>query len=142
MLDNHYKLDIESRTERITKSNASMCEYYVKMGLLTHSNIYHSLANDYHRKIISRWRLSCHNLKIETLRRSRVDREERTCELCGVLEDENHVIYICPRYSEIRTKYQDLLQKNYNVEMLLNPTYTKIIETSEFLHEVEALRLE
>ena len=138
--DNNYERDIKTRAERIINSTASMCKYYVEMNFIPYSCIYNSFVNDYHRAIISRWRLSNHDLRIEKWRYSGVEREDRKCDFCNVVEDEEHVIFMCPRYNDIRINYQTLLRKNNNIKLFLSPSYTDIRETSELLHEVEAFR--
>ena len=46
-------------------------------------------------KSITKFRLGSHNLPIETGRWCRTLREDRLCNTCGVLGDENHVLYNC-----------------------------------------------
>ena len=120
----------------------SMCIYYRELQLVNEMCcIYSSFLNDYHRYIISRWRLSCHSLKIETGRytRPKTPRINRVCELCDLLEDERHVIYACPRYVSIREKYLHLITST-NVSSFLNPKYDTMIDTANFLHEIEKIR--
>ena len=58
---------------------------------------------------MSRFRLSSHNLKIETGRykQERIERSMRKCQLCNHqdIKDEYHFLLICPVYSDIRKKY-------------------------------------
>ena len=93
-------------------------------------------------KIISRWRLSNHKLKIETGRYTPpiIERRNRVCNLCGVLENEHHVIFNCPLYNCIRLKYTDLLSSENSVKKILNPSRDRIIETGKFLYEIEKER--
>ena len=137
---NNYKEDIRMRTERIHNSDNSMAKYYVDMNFMKESCIYNSFVNDKDRVIITRWRLSNHDLKIETGRYSGIPRGERRCDICDVMEDEAHVIFRCPRYEEIRTKYQRLIDRNDDTKSFLDPNFTDIYETSRLLHEVEAFR--
>ena len=53
-------------------------------------NIVHPVAGD-----ITKFRLGSHYLPIETGRWSRKPRNERICLNCGVLGDEEHVLYRC-----------------------------------------------
>ena len=48
-------------------------------------------------KAITKFRLGSHLLKIETGRWNRTPRESRLCDICGVVEDEVHVIYSCTK---------------------------------------------
>ena len=119
-----------------------MTRYYDAMEFNNKNDIYTSYLHDYYRYIITRWRLSNHNLKIETDRYVTpiIPREERTCELCNVLEDESHVIFKCPRYNLIREQYRILLTKNNNISKFLNPTISDANETAKYLHDIEKLR--
>ena len=46
-------------------------------------------------KCMTKFRLGSHNLRIETGRWNRTPRENRLCAACGVLEDEQHIVYSC-----------------------------------------------
>ena len=60
------------------------------------------------RIAMSRFRLSSHNLNIETGRykQERIERSMRKCQLCNHqdIEDEYHFLLICPVYSDFRKK--------------------------------------
>ena len=88
-----------------------------------------------HKKAMSRFRCSSHKLKIETGRHHNIDRENRFCQFCEttehlfVVEDEYHVFFICPRYSDIRLQ---LLLSWYSGETdLLN--FYNIIQVEDTL---------
>ena len=67
--------DISNRKRRIKDSVASMCEYYTQFNFSEKCCIYSSFLDDHHRYIITRWRLSNHDLRIETGRRTRPSTE-------------------------------------------------------------------
>ena len=68
------------------------------------------------RKIITRWRLSSHDLEIEKGRRKAIARELRFCNFCdNCIEDESHVVYTCPAYENQRSLYRELLEENYTI---------------------------
>ena len=46
-------------------------------------------------KSMVKFRVGSHNLPIEIGRWNRTPREERLCATCGVIGDENHVVYGC-----------------------------------------------
>ena len=73
------------------------------------------------RTIITRWRLSCHDLQIQTGRYTDVAREERLCSLCDVVEDEQHVVFECRAYSSIREQFSTLITENPRIRDILNP---------------------
>ena len=68
----------------------------------------HSI-NDLYRMSFTRFRLSGHNLAIETGRwnrrgRGRLPIEERLCE-CGEVQTEKPVVEYCPKAQQLRNKY-------------------------------------
>ena len=116
--------DISERYTKIAESQSSMCVYYRELDLMEKSDIYSSMLYDYYRIIITRWRLSNHSLNIETGRYTRpyTERTERICTLCtSSIEDEHHVIFVCPRYEDIRLGHNELVQKSATVAALFNP---------------------
>ena len=103
--DKNGEREMNDREMRIRTSQNSMCKYYCDLHLTDNkAEIYCSMLSDYYRVIISRWRLSNHRLNIETGRYTNpiTVRNDRVCTLCKVVEDEQHVIFECPRYSNIR----------------------------------------
>ena len=97
--------------------------------------------DDEKRAVISRWRLSNHRLKIETLRYHRplIQRKDRLCDVCGVLDDEAHAIYECIRYNNIRENYVALLTKLDSIQKFLNPVVEDMVRVASFLMEVEKI---
>ena len=136
---NNYNDDIKEREICINTSDNSLTKYYVETMLYGKCCIYNSFLNDDLRGIITRWRLSNHDLKIETGRYIGIPKIERICDTCGILEDEQHVIFVCIRYHEFRQKFAELLTKNYNIKLLLNPSYLDCFETAILLKEIEAI---
>jgi hypothetical protein len=67
-----------------------------------------------HRIALSRFRTSCHDLRIERERylpqAIKAPRHERTCLLCASpqIEDELHMIFDCPIYDDLRFEFADL----------------------------------
>ena len=148
LMNANYSNDIEQRERRINESDMTMTRYYVDKGFNQPSCLYDTFINDEFRYIISRWRLSNHDLRIETDRyltssdgkKIKKPRNERTCDLCRTVGDEEHVIFNCPKYNEIRGKFSDLLDKNYEIKKFLNPCENEIIQTGTYLHEIETIR--
>ena len=68
------------------------------------------------RKALCRLRRSSHRLFIERGRWKSMPRLDRKCTLCNEIEDEYHVMLICPRYTVLRKKY---LQKCYIVKPIM-----------------------
>ena len=59
------------------------------------------------RIALTRFRLSSHDLAIETGRYTNIDRKFRICTHCNmrVIENEYHFLIVCPKYITIRQKY-------------------------------------
>ena len=104
-LDNKYQtseqLTIEHRNELKSKirtlgSSDTHYKYWIYLKLnpeLTPSPFLNRI--DYVGKSITKFRLGSHKLIIETGRWSRIPRENRLCCTCGVVGDEEHIIYDC-----------------------------------------------
>ena len=103
--------------------------------------LYQSCLDDVKRKIITRWRLSSHKLRIETGRYSRpfIERENRLCKLCNVLEDEIHAVYDCVAHRLIRERYKDILKlERRDIKELFNPSDVDSAKSlAAFLEEIE-----
>lgn len=122
--DNRHN-NINSKRNNINNSTNTMDKRYIELIGLNHCHtLYNSTLIDSKRKIITRWRLSCHKLKIETGRYTspKTPREERKCAMCDVLDDEQHALYRCTAHRLIRARFQDLLTKKKCVMELLNPS--------------------
>ena len=52
------------------------------------------------------FRLSAHRLKVEAGRWSRIPRDERKRPCSDAVQDENHVVFICPFSKYLREKYE------------------------------------
>ena len=138
--DHNYSDDIRTREAKLNTSNSSLSKYYMDMMFLNKSCIYNSFLNDELRCIITRWRLSNHDLLIETGRYGGVPRNERLCNTCDILEDEKHVVFVCSRYNLIRDRFRNLLSRSTDIKLFLNPSFEYMHDTAKFLLEVEALR--
>ena len=58
-------------------------------------------------KYMSRFRLSSHNLALETGRYYNIPKENRICTFCNMnkIESEYHFLLVCPLYAELRRQY-------------------------------------
>lgn len=58
-------------------------------------------------RLLTRFRLSCHHLAVETGRWAGVDIDQRVCTLCrnGAVQDEHHILFFCHALDNVRTKY-------------------------------------
>ena len=102
-----------------------------------------------HRIILSKIRISNHRLAIETGRFSKTSRNERICLHCKTdnvseIDDEQHLLLRCSRFSEIRIALFDHVRKScsridtlYDENKfiyLLNSSGSTIKEVAKFLH--------
>ena len=134
--------NIATRINRVETSDQSMCIRYKTIIGMHYSNIlYESCLDDTKRTTITRWRMSSHNLKIETGRYTRpiTARENRLCDVCKVIDDEYHAIYVCSIHRLIREKYKNILKlEDRNLHRLLNPTSTTEANyLGKFLNEID-----
>ena len=121
--------DITIKKDEITTSTETMKHRYYSLTNNTYcSAIYDTFMNEKYRILITRWRLSCFDLKIETGRYDGTPRDRRLCTICDVVEDEEHVLFVCRVYSSIRTQFHTLLQKHTTTRDLLNPTNKEAAE--------------
>ena len=68
-----------------------------------HNNIY----VEKYRIALTKFRLSSHDLAIETARHTNVERDLRYCEHCNqnVIEHEYHFSLVCPKYRNLRITF-------------------------------------
>ena len=89
-----YSSNIQQKIHKKANAGRYKFQIYVKMNpelsISPFLNIVHPVAGD-----ITKFRLGSHYLPIETGRWSRKLRNERLCMNCGVLGDEEHVLYSC-----------------------------------------------
>lgn len=90
--------DGKEKMEFYTKNINPMITYNEQKYLKEHISMHK-------RKEICRFRVSSHNLEVETGRWIDTPRQERICRVCteGQVEDEHHFIWQCQRYSAIRS---------------------------------------
>lgn len=64
--------------------------------------------------LMARFRLSCHHLAVETGRWQNIEIDRRKCTLCttGSVQDEHHVLFMCPALSPIRLNFPRLFGDN------------------------------
>jgi hypothetical protein len=62
--------------------------------------------------LMARFRLSCHHLAVETGRWHGIHIDDRKCTLCamGAVQDEHHVLFVCPALSPFRLDFPLLFQ--------------------------------
>ena len=106
--------------------------------------MYNSFVPEYLCVRITRWRLSNHDLRIETGRYIRpiLPRNMRVCSVCSdSIEDEEHAIYHCPLYNDVRGNYRDLLERYSRVTEIFNPkSVVDACQLGKLLIDIENVR--
>lgn len=98
-----------------------------------------------HRMSLSRFRTSCHDLRIERERylplSSRAPVHERTCLICASdsIEDESHMVFHCPAYDHLRFEYADLFPQDlpHSIPCFLSQDQIRV---AAFIHDCHVLR--
>ena len=101
--------------------------------------LYSSLVNDDARMIVTRWRLSCHKLYVETGRYKtpKVEQHLRVCKMCGVLEDEHHALLVCDAHHGIRTRFRNKIRWTSVSDMLHPENEEDLIAIAEYIKAIE-----
>ena len=105
-----------------------------------------NIKNDKLRMSLTRFRLSAHNLAIETGRYFNIDREDRLCLLCNQrnVESEYHFLLVCTKYRELRSKYLLRYSSFPTVHKFFSLMTSKSsisqINVAKFIHESMKLR--
>jgi hypothetical protein len=89
-------------TQEVQENEGKLCSYRLIKQQHTAELYLTCVPNRRHRKAICRLRVSSHNLAIEKLRYTQVPRHLRFCSRClpvECLEDEMHVVLLCPSYA-------------------------------------------
>ena len=103
------------------------------------------------RRTFTKMRISAHNLQIEKGRYMNCPREQRLCQNCSVIEDEQHFLLHCKNNQNLRRNLFDeiLLEDkeflNYNdnekLVVLLNPkNLVQVKRTGSFIKQSMELR--
>ena len=104
------------------------------------------VPNSKHRTALSRFRTSCHDLRIERERylpqAIKAPRHERTCLQCAspsAIEDEIHLVFHCPIYDHLRFEYADLFPFPLppSLACFLSQDQTRV---AAFIHDCLVLR--
>ena len=112
-----------SRTLGRNKQGGNKLRTYYKFKKNFEYEPYLNLQTDFlKRRNITRFRISAHKLEIETGRynnskknKTRVNKEKRLCKNCELkaIEDEEHVLMVCPKYKKCRTDLFGILAEAF-----------------------------
>ena len=140
--NSHRSENLAERKTSCTNAVGTYTKRYVELTNLQYCPaLYESFMREDLRIIVTRWRMSCIELAIETGRYEGKLREERLCVFCDTVEDEHHAIFICKAYNSIRSNYKSLLERYPSVHQILNPTSKEMaVNVGMFLKLIEAER--
>ena len=100
--------------------------------------------------MLTKLRLSAHQLKIERGRYSNTPVEDRLCRQCdlGEVETEEHFILTCPKYHQQRDDFlksagmtEKDMAPNDKLIAILDPGKTQAPKCAKFLYDIYFLRL-
>jgi hypothetical protein len=105
------------------------------------------IVKETHRKQLTKFRLSAHCLEIEVGRFNNIPRSERKCKMCNqnVCESEYHFLLCCPKYNELRIKYNirsTWPSINKFVSVMSSQNTNALRRLSKFLYDSFRLREE
>ena len=103
-----YMEDKSRRAEELKSSTSTKRATFVKINpsIQQHKLYKNDQLPEFKRIEFTRYRLSSHNLKVETGRWGRINRENRTCSCTtGGIQDEYHAVFRCDLTRNIRERY-------------------------------------
>ena len=94
------------------------------------------LRNFEQRRLFTKFRISNHQLAIETGRYYNIPRDDRLCSLCktNMIETEQHLILHCPTYSNFRSEFQSKLKEKIDFSTDYVQTLTKSTDKSVLMY--------
>ena len=101
---------------------------------------YLSLKSYENRRALSKLRIRSHNLLVETGKWYNIEINQRICKQCDQykIEDEFHLIFECPKYSELRINAFSTIEKNEDI----NLAHDSNVEDLQYLFSQASLYLQ
>ena len=136
---NYYKNKVCEKINSLNENNKNFLYKYIKISKDNTPEYYLTHPNKEKRKLITKFRVSDHDLLIETGRYQKIPREQRKCKECNILDDEFHFFFNCKlnlservpfiKYFEERnTNFQNFDSRDKLVS-ILNPSTPDDIKT-------------
>jgi hypothetical protein len=116
-LESTYGEQARARSSRLRTYQLMNTSCTTKSGYsYAHQSYLQAITNVQFRQSLSRFRCSNHRLEVECGRHAKpesVPRRDRVCRLCplGVVEDEDHMLLVCPAHHDIQCKFGQHLGK-------------------------------
>ncbi len=116
-LESTYGEQSKARSSRLLTYQLMNTSCITKSGYsYAHQSYLQVIKNVQLRQSLSRFRCSNHRLEVECGRHAKpesVPKRDRVCRMCslGAVEDENHMLLVCPAHHDIRCKFGQQLGK-------------------------------
>ena len=133
--DGNIMTDARSKLQQLCRNRALLATKFATYNFLNVNLEVHPMYTqrmyvfEQYRKAFTRFRLSSHDLKIETGRWSRIPRNERFCVCSDVVQDEFHVLFLCPNTSQIRSGIPCLFENENNFEFFFQQECNAVAKT-------------
>jgi hypothetical protein len=124
-LESTYGEQSKARSSRLLTYQLMNTSCITKSGYsYAHQSYLQVIKNVQLRQSLSRFRCSNHRLEVECGRHAKpesVPKRDRVCRMCslGAVEDENHMLLMCPAHHDIRCKFGQQLGKQLTPWSLL-----------------------
>jgi len=117
-------------------SNQQHSRYLFYHQIKTNFNFENYLNIDSHklRSCITRLRGSTHTLLVEKGRHLGLKREDRLCSECSTLDDENHFLFTCKKFSAMRHLYFEKFDPTVLLNLFQNGTIKELINLAKFIN--------
>ena len=137
--------------DKISKfDNSSKLHLYSKLKTEIGLPEYLKTQNFNSRKILTKFRISDHNLEVEIGRYQRIPRDQRKCKICKMLDDESHFLFHCQINNNLRQTFLNKIltvHPDFNqldslkkIQLILNPDMTVLPIVVDFLKQSLELR--
>ncbi len=99
-VNEYFKKLNKDKLNKLNEENKNFLYKFLNIG--NDNRFYLTHPNKIYRKNISKFRVSDHNLLIETGRYKKIPREQRLCSVCKILDDECHFFFKCKINQKIK----------------------------------------
>ena len=105
--------------DHIQNTNSGKLKFLRSMKHTYNCETYLKIDNFENRRALTKLRTSNHRLAIETGRWTKTERENRLCKQCtqNEIEDENHFLFKCQKYSDERLLTFQFIKSQCNVDL-------------------------
>lgn len=110
---NYYKNIVDDQINNLNDSNKNYLYKFLKINN-NEEEYYLSHPNKDTRKILTKFRVSDHELLIETGRYKKIPREQRKCQVCNNIDDEFHFFFNCKLNRNARESFMKYLEETHN----------------------------